>query len=587
LKDSGDAMIDKKCTRKSAQSGVAALLFILFSAVAMLAATATALREASGAQKLQYAEHVSTQSEMSAWTGVSILSSAIAGLSPSAVLTPNSSVVFSGVQSGISAKYIGLNNGLLVFQVKGTSSGAQTILQAAYKMPTASSSTPKSTITMKAGETLKGNTVITGSIDYSDGGTIKNDLSVSGNLTLSGTVTGLNAVCAIGDVTINSNITVETVCSNSNVALTGSTKVTTINAIGNVLLPGGATQVGTVNSNGKVEITGGSAAGNTINAKGDVLVSGNAKVLNINTEGSINWTSSETASKLNANGSVTYKTSAVTSPTTVTAIGNVILTSAQNVSTDGTTNLVGYWGQGISGILKSQGQLSGTSWGLYGGAVVGSGTVGSAVMPFPTTVNVTVSSGYTVPISTISVPTILPYTQATSAVVDAYPLKSQANFAFTGVDANGNPIVEVKDINGITDGTYVIAKKVVGSNYYGNYLCSHATGTTCDSPIIKVCQAQGNNDYGSCFSYSAGLWTINSETMLPGVAWFDGNLNIGNGKWINSFIATGNISTSGLIWVYAANYPPSTRIEWCIDWKCSDACWGVFWIHLYRWRHQH
>lgn len=42
--------------------------------------------------------------------------------------------------------------------------------------------------------------------------------------------------------------------------------------------------------------------------------------------------------------------------------------------------------------------------------------------------------------------------------------------------------------------------------------------------------------------------------MAPGVAWFEGSLEVSNGTYFNTFIATGDISTKGNSTSYAVNY---------------------------------
>lgn len=538
--------------RKS-QCGAASLLFILLVAVAFMAASASALMGAGGAQKIQYAEHVATQAEMSAYAGVSVLSAAIAALPSTAVLTPNGIITLTGTQAGISAKYVGLTNGFLVFQVTGSSAGAKSVMQVAYRLPASSSTAASGDVTVPKGVTLHGNTTFGGSINYA-GSALQSVSVFGGSLTMTGSVTGLETVCATGDVIIASAIQVNRVCSNGSVELKGGASVPIIDAVGNVTISGGGSSaLGTINSNGAVALTGGSATAGTVNATGNVTVSGgSAKATTINTQGNIDWTSTVAGGALNANGTVNYRPSANPAATNITAIGDVTVTSAKDVKTSGKTTLVGYYGQGVIGVLNGQGLLSGSSWGANGGAVVNSGTVGSVTTPFPSSVKVTVAAGYKVSIAALQVASVAVFAD-TPIVVDAYALKTAANFVFTGVDSSGNPIVKVSSINGVSDGTYFIANKQGGGS---NYLCASVTGTTCTSiPVTKMCQ--GYSDSNPCFAFASGAWSVNGKTMLPSVAWFQGDLTVGNGVWVNTFVASGNITTSGSTVVYAPNYPTS------------------------------
>ena len=545
--------------QNSLQRGTATLLFIILLAVALMAVSAGALRTINGAQKLQYAEHTATQAEMSAWAGVHVLSVAVASLPANAQLVPGGPVLLSGTQPGISALYVGKQSGYLVFQVTGSSAGAKAVLQVAYQPP-GSGSGSGSTASLPAGQVLHGNTTIGGSVQYTGQGS-RNLSVMGGSLTMNGAVSGLDTVCATGDVTISAAIQVNTVCSNGNVTLEGAATVTTVNAQGKVTLSGGASgTLGTINSNGAVTLAGGSAKAGVVNATGEVTVSGDsASASTVNTQAGIAWTSNATAVALNANGNVVYNTSAGTAATAITAIGDVQLTAAQTVKTDGRTTLTGYYGQGITGSLNGQGLLSGTSWGAYGGAVVASGVVGSVDSPFPATVRVSVNPGYRVPIAAVAVSPV-PTFAAAALTIDAYALQAQANFVFTNVDAHGNPVVKVSGVNGITNGSYFIANNASGQS---NYLCASVSGSNCVGAVLaKVCQ--GYSNYNPCFSYSNGNWTIQGTTMLPLVLWFNGNLSVGSGRWVNTFIATGNISTGGSVLLFAPNYPSPT-------YSCSGA----------------
>ncbi|MBZ8144072.1 hypothetical protein CLD22_30340, partial [Rubrivivax gelatinosus] len=161
---------------------------------------------------------------------------------------------------------------------------------------------------------------------------------------------------------------------------------------------------------------------------------------------------------------------------------------------------------------------------------------------------VTVTPGYTVVINPVTVETVATF-ERPRITVDAYALQSQANFVFLGVDASGNPRVQVAQINGLEDGSYYVAANASGGR---NYLCKAVSGSTCISPLMKICQ--GYSDYNNCLDYASGRWTLQGTTMLPGVLWFAGDLTISNGTWVNTFLATGDIGTAGGVKVYAPNY---------------------------------
>lgn len=540
------------------QHGAASLVLVLIAAIGLMAITARSLQAPAAAQKMQFSEHVATQAELNAWSGVSILSAAVASLRSPSALTPGP-LTLANVPDGIAVNYVGTVGSNLRFNVVGTSAGATSTLAVVLRPFVGGGVTPSTPPnSYGTGQLYNGNTTLSGSVSYSGNGTPPNLSVLGGSLTLTGSVTGLNTVCATGDLSVSAAISANTLCSNGNILLEGAANATRINAIGSVTLSGGAaSSIGGIHSNGAVTLSGGSAYAGDVQATGNVAVTGGAaSALTIATEGNINWTStSSNAATLSANGTVNYIPPSGDPVTDISAIGNVSLSAARNVYTQGTTTLVGNYGQGISGTLQSQGLLSGVQWGEYGGARVASGTVGSIAPNYPTGgVHVTVQSGYTVSVPRVTIPTVSTFTM-TKPTVDAYTLRDQANLVFTGADANGNPQVRARGIAGVADGDYFIANNTSGPSK--DWLCSTVSGTNCSStPLARLCKSY--SDYNSCFSYSGGSWAMSGVTALPLVLWFTGNLDVGSGRWVNTFIASGNITTSGGMVMFSPNYPAGT-----------------------------
>lgn len=134
--------------------------------------------------------------------------------------------------------------------------------------------------------------------------------------------------------------------------------------------------------------------------------------------------------------------------------------------------------------------------------------------------------------------------------VDANDYRALAHYRFSRDDA-GQIRVQVRAINGIADGDYQLGKNADG---HDNYLCTRTQGGRCATPTVgRLCR--GYSDYNRCLALdNQGNWTLNGDSLAPGIAWFDGNLNAGNGTYYNSFIASGNIKTQGSHQVYALNY---------------------------------
>jgi hypothetical protein len=374
-------------------------------------------------------------------------------------------------------------------------------------------------------------------------------------------------------MSISSAISVNRVCSRGSVTLSGSANVAQdISAMGNVVLSGGAVSTTTVNTNGNVIISGGSATTSMVNAKGDVTVSGgNARVTSVlNSEGNVSWTSSSAANTINANGTVAYtapnSSTIINSGSDVTLLGNgavQTLNALGNVALNGTNSNTGVFGN-----LRAQGNLT------FGNQVtINNGVVKGTLSQTPSSSqHVTSNTSLVVAYTPVALASISP-TIESAASVDVYLLKDAANYVFE-IDTNGKRKVTVRNVSGITDGTYFLGDYAyqwdVPSLARGNkdYLCTaiNSSGicTAPATPYRTLCQ--GQSEYNGCFSYNASsqTWTISGQSMAPGIAWFSGSLVVSNGTYINTFLSTGAISTSGSLKVFSPNYAGYTPV-------CTDA----------------
>ena len=539
------------------QRGVASLLFVLIASVGLVATTMGALYTSKGAQKIQYAQHTSAQAQMNAWTGVNAISSAIAAMSSAPTLTPGGAVQLAGLPSSIAATYVTTQNGFMIFDVSGSSRGATTTLRAAYAytLPSTTSSTSGSYASNGVGMVLHGNTTMSGSTTYT-GSAPANIYVIGGDLTLSGGTNGIQKVCATGDISMSGSASAGSVCTDGNLSMSGGSVVGTQSTPGVANVRGfvkDASVWGDINSNSWVTLSGSAIKTTTINATGYVTVDGSSLVDNVSSEGNVDLERRLQARSLTANGTVSYTPSGSSPSTDITARGNVTLTDARSVTTNGNTSLTGGSGLGIQGALNGAGSLNWSN----SGAVVSSGTVGGAKLGGTgPNVKVTYSSGYTPAVSAFTMPSVVTFTP-NNLVVDAYALKSQANFAFS-VDAQHNVIVKVANINGVTDGTYFVAKKNTAPTSE-NWLCTQINSGNCSVPLVRICGVNGAPG-SKCFAYGNGTWTL-SGTMLPSVAWFQGDLDIdvGNSPSIATLIATGDIGISGGNDTYAPNFAGQRR----------------------------
>ena len=301
---------------------------------------------------------------------------------------------------------------------------------------------------------------------------------------------------------------------------------------GNVTGAGSLAGISDLYASGDISL-GGSTSVAALFSEGNVALSGSGSYSLVQAMGNIGLTGGVSAGSLKANGTVTLESNAVTE---LSAIGNVKLGSSATIATLKTKGSVLASNSLITGSALVQGnyeeQVAGTVHsGSYGGSLT--------VQPWNSGVNLNRVPGLSVSITALTASTI------SAPTFDAYAYQSSANYAFERV---GNDTkVTVKNVSTIPDGSYFL----VGSGATQDYVCSGKSYAPASCPA-KICS--GYSEYNSCFAYSAGKWTVAGTTMAPGIVWFKGDLEAGQGTFYNSWLATGNITTGGNNLSYAANY---------------------------------
>ena len=474
-----------------AQRGVATLLFILLTGLALGALVFGAVSYVRGTQSQALTVHAQTQAQLKAWSGVEVLRQYLfqSGAEGAATLQAGQVVTLAGLE-GVSAQVASVaatdahcNGGTRVgFRLVGSSGGANSLLNVVY-CASGSANGGDDGVGAGPGGAVVVNGPLSGNLRISSSD--KADIFVNGSVT--GSFSGIGNLIAKGDVTLSGSNSVDTLSSEGGIELSGSGTYTTVSALKNIILSGGV------------------AAGS-----------------------------------LTANGSVSIQSNSVTS---ITAIGSVSATEAS------------------VGSVKTRGSMSGSNTRIGGAALVqgnyteaNSGSVAGgeyggmlSKQSWNNQIQMTRVPGLVVPIT--------PLTSTTVAfpTIDAYAYRSAANYQFDR-DSSGRIVVTVRQVNGVSDGTYYLA----GNGDKQDYLCTGSSYAAGSCPA-KICV--GYSDSNSCFGYSNGTWSLNGTTlgnngatMAPGVVWFKGNLSLGNGAYSNSFIATGNIATAGGNVTKAVNY---------------------------------
>lgn len=514
------------------------MIAILFG----MAFTATVLGTAAyihSTQSLSVASHAQVQAQLKAWTGVEVVREYLASLQsqssanlPALAVLVNSApqpLTFTGV-TGFTATLTAVNSTTaptqFTAQITGTTASnttaqAYSTVQAVYAVTTTSGANQVPVLNFNRNLELGGSVNVistTGNTQYA--------INVLGDVTTGGnSITGVAVINSTGTINIGSGSAFTTLNSNCDVVLTGSVHAVTVNAQRNFCATGGAYVSGTALANGSASSAASYTANGTISARASP--SGSASC---------------TASGTSANG-----TAAATCPApSVTGVdlsaggaGAAVVNSDGNVSVAGTVTTLHDAGHLV---MAAGAHVNGGDYGISP-PTLGSGAVNLASYVPNDTVNITAAS----PVS------------LSSAQFNAYDVKVYANYVFT-VNTSGYMQVAISNVNGITNGTYYIGNYDSSHlNYYCSTITSGSTtsSVTCATPAVSssgpLCW--GNSAYNSCISYSSGSWTVGGgKSMPPGIAWFQGNLTVSSGIYYNTFIATGNITTSGSDTVYAPNY---------------------------------
>ena len=525
--------------------GIATLLIIVMLGLVVTAASFGSYHVLSGAQERQLTVHSTAPAQATAWRGVQLVrryleavdGQVIAGWgregAPLAIggdlgITARITEVVEVPGSGMVGPYYRVTAQVAGIAARGTAAQSTSAVEVVYRV-----------VPGDGGGTTPAPGGGAGVIHAMD---IHSDLDLSGSINFKGpdnavinvdgdarldnaSITGIDTLRVTGDADIGSGIQVGSVHANGDVSLSGSAGVGEIRSRGDVTIGAwGATPL-LVRANGRVHYRGGS--GSVVESRGGVRVSaGGVNITSIATEGDVDWSASGQAGTVHANGNILYAGTKNGGAPTLRSRGNVTVTAAG------------------AGLAHANGHVRGNGWGRIdtiasrgGVTLTGSFTAGT-IRPAGTVEEVAI----------VSIPEV-PEVQMPVFSVDVYPLRAAANYVFEYV---GNRIqVQVSQVSGVPDGTYVLGEHQNGRK---DWLCrpQDMSNGVCRQTVGTICQGYSANN--ACFAYNNGKWSINGTSLARGVAWFDGDLEVGNGTYVNTFMATGNINTRGNHRTLAPNY---------------------------------
>lgn len=156
--------------------------------------------------------------------------------------------------------------------------------------------------------------------------------------------------------------------------------------------------------------------------------------------------------------------------------------------------------------------------------------------------------------------------------INAYNYENQANYIF---DRDNKGItVKLKNFNDIdTNKVYRLAKyKQNGTDYWGG-ICELPSNNICNDPVAKISTNPSNEKEPIQYDSSSKQWILSDNlrtssklppdnpSVAPSVMLFIGDLQLGQGNYINTLLATGNITFEGSnTSLFAPNYTNANKV---------------------------
>lgn len=548
------------------QRGVATVLLLLLvglTLTVMVLGTSAYLRQQ---QAYTLSNHAQTQAQLKAWTGAELVRQYLEHVRQQGQWAQLMGATFpqtltlqgEGVDGVVEAQLTAVNTTaktvtaqIVGVTAQGSPAEARAGLEVVYALPGSTSAQ-----TVPRVITFSRDLKLGGSINVLQDAGAAYEISVIGDVSTDGnSITGVKKITSTGSIRIGSDSSFDELHANCDVFIDGSVTAKTINARRNACVLGGASVPGVLRANGSAKLESG------VSQNGEVYARVNP----------------EDVGACAPPGYSPPWNSAAASTCAAPAVRGIDLSAgsagARQVQTAGDVTLA----SGTVTALTAQGKLT-----VNGDATVAGGRVGGTVSKpnWNNKINVQVTSGLVVDVSAVA------KVEVAKETFNANDVRHLANYVFF-VNAAGSKKVVVRHVAGIQDGEYFLAD--YDSGPYKDRLCTEVTGSgssvRCADPLpaqsITLCK--GYSEYNSCFAFNSKTqtWSINGTSAAPGIAWFQGNLEVGNGVYYNTFIASSNITTAGGTSVYAPNYAGySGRVDG-VQYAPTGVCENSYFPGLY------
>ena len=510
------------------QRGVATVMMALLVGLAVMASTYAVVHQVRTSQDQSMTVHAQTQAQMNAWAGAEMVRQYLQGISNAQRAT-----LLASVQASAGGTALTFSSDMGVSAVLLPASTASNFYARITGITAAAIPKARTTVTLELNygvstsglNTLRSAfragmaTQLGGTVTLNTDTAAQAVVNIRGDLFSGGySLTGADTINATGTINLGSNSNYRVLNSNCDVVLTGTTTIETVNAMRNVCGGGTARVSGVATANGSIDLN--TSNNGTLAALGRTVADGSCSA-----QGFAGNAPQGLAASCATPGFSGVKLGANSGSASVVKSGVDV-----------------YVGTATIGNLAAARDLILTQWNS-----VLNGTVGGQVVSNGFAYTGTVTTGGASPNITPVEALVL----EADAPFNATDYRSLANYAFY---ASGNDLkVDVKNVNGVSDGSYFIG--TTGRASAMRYACSFS-GDSCvaGNHSLDLCTALGGTP---CLTYATGTWTLDTDIgagMRPGVAWFSGSLEANTGTYYNTFIATANITTNGTHTVYAPNY---------------------------------
>ena len=527
------SVINKK--PPNTQSGFATVLVVLLVGLAVAASALGTAYYINTSQRTLVSSHALTNAQSGAWSGVEIFRKYLLSREETDLTKLNGQNLVLNVQGG---KELKINN-----ITSSQTSTEPNIYRVTAKVQNISDNSAASSTIQVVYEISFTNENPNNNGNSENVTTFPSSMNFYGDLNADGGITMSN----VGEhavVNVMGNFSTRT----------GLTGVKELKVMGDVNISGGGiTGLENIYSNGNVTLDA-SGTANLVSAKGQVKTSGSVSAKNIYADGDVIYDSSGNSNSIDSKGSITVSRNATVNQ--ATAGVNILLSNGTINNLLANANIINKTEKKVLS-AKSGGTFTcaKTNWSDF---------TSIAAVKFencPTNTKMTtLAAGTQVAFPTGALATV---SMNQKPIINASSYESQANYIFS-VNAQNQIMVYVRSVNGVTEGSYHLAKKKIDSNQAWGYLCKTVDSNNfCTSDVVANFGSQ-KTYVNEIITYSNGIWTLNDNqknmnSLAGGILFFKGSVNLSQGKYVNTFISTGNIEYGTSITLSAPNYADASQ----------------------------